>query len=149
MSSESGVGLADRIDRQLTRASVQANLIGAAVVIAFLAVLGPGVEEPDIGWLLLINLPAIVVYMTGALLGGRSMARRSDFDAIRRWLGAERPATAAERELVLAYPVNAGVRVTAIFWGVGAIFFALINLTISGGLAAVILITVPLGGIAT
>jgi adenylate cyclase len=149
MNTERGVDLADRVDRQITRASLRANLIGAGIVFACLAVLGPGVEEPDIGRLLLINVPALFAYMTAALVGGRWLARRSDFDEIRRWLSADRPATAAEQELVLRYPVNAGVRVTAIFWGVGAIFFALINLTISGGLAAVILITVPLGGIAT
>ena len=145
----SGTELAADVDGQLMRASLQANIVGALVVFAFLLVLAPGVEEEDIVLLLAINVPVFAAYLAAALFVALKTARRRYYTVVEQWLSEERPATRAERELVLRYPLMPGVRLTATYWVLATVVFSAINLPISGSLAAVILVTIPLGGLAT
>jgi adenylate cyclase len=74
--------------------------------------------------------------------------RHRRYAPVECWLGAERPASDAERGAVLAQPIESVIN-TGVSWGIGAILFAALNLDRSIANAIAIGVTVVLGGATT
>ena len=143
----SGAALAARTDARLDRAGRVSNGVGGVVVFVYIAFLFPNTVDPDdLEAAVLRNGVLFVTYMLLTLPLGRHFVQRRPFVPIERWLRDERPATEEDRLTVLRYPAG-WARRSAIFWGVGALLFALMNLSAGFVVAAGIGLTVVLGGV--
>jgi len=119
----SGAELAERTNSRLTLAGALSNGFGALIVAVFLALLAPAeVESGEYEGLLVRNGVVFAIYMAISLPLGRELVQRRPLMPIASWLRAGRPATDAERLLVLRYPLN-WARGSAVFWmGAAALF---------------------------
>ncbi|MGH2990506.1 MAG: adenylate/guanylate cyclase domain-containing protein [Solirubrobacterales bacterium] len=139
--------LAAHLSRELTWAGVLSNGVGALTVALFLAFLAPVTLGPDEYEGVLVRSGLVfVAYMAIALPLGRELVQRRPLVPITAWLRAERPATQAERLLVLRYPLNWALG-TAIFWVIPAVLFSVLNASAGFAVAVSIAVTILLGGI--
>lgn len=125
-----------------------ATLASAAATFAFGTLVlpdPPEVDDPAEGRL--VNLIAFGVYMLATLpLGGWWMARRTR--PARDWLRSDRAPTTEERRLALRAPRNI-VYVNAVFWGLAAIVFGVLNATFSAELGGRVASTIAIAGLIT
>jgi adenylate cyclase len=143
-----GAALARRLRIRFFRAVASANLLGAAVVFAFLTFVVPLPEKVENNWpLLRLNLLVFAGYMLVTLplgvLWGRSIA-----DPIVSWLSEGRAPTARERERTLGFPLL-GYRVMGSLWGGAALLFGILNAFSSPAFGAMQACTIALGGLTT
>jgi adenylate cyclase len=126
----SGAELARTTWRRLIRWGAPANVGGVVVLSLFLVLLRPA--DADI----VLNLVVAVVY-TAAVFPPTIAWRRRTFAPVERWLRAERPATDAERQVILRQPLD-GPLMSALGWGIAAILFTLLNIgaSVTGAVAA-------------
>jgi adenylate cyclase len=141
-SGQSGAELARATWSRQLLWGAPANLAGVLVVALFLILLGPLAAEA-----LVRNAVALVLYLAVAFPLSIKWRRRR-YAPVERWLRAERPATEAERESVLRQPMD-GPIISAVYWGLGAILFAALNLDQSTANAIAIGVTALLGGATT
>jgi adenylate cyclase len=130
---------------RLTVAQTVSGVGGALVVAAFLTAFFAGYG--DGGVQIALNTAVLAVYLTFGFFAGRAWGRRQ-FAPVERWLLADRPPTAEEREAVLRGPLD-GLRITAGLWGGGVLVFTVINLRVSVGTGLGIGAAVLLGGATT
>jgi adenylate cyclase len=143
---ESGAALAARYDARLTRAGLLSNALGALTVFLFLSLLAPRTVDADVLEDVIVRSAiAFVPYMAVTLPLGRMLTRRRYFVPLREWLLQERPATEAERVLVLRYPLAFALR-AGVFWEGAAVLFPLLNVSAGTSVVLGILVTVVLGG---
>ncbi len=126
---------------------VAVNLIGSAavLVVAILVVPLPTVADP--GHVRIVNAIAAVAYIAlavpiGAFLGVRGML------GLRRWLIEDRPASAAEQQIVLRAPLRLFLVQVALWLGAAGLFGGL-NSVYSGLLGVQVAITVAITGVTT
>ena len=136
------------IERKLSRAGILANLLGAVDLFFFTALLLPAnPENIDRGELALINAAVFVPYMVFTLVVGNRWARGLG-QPVRAWLAASRDPTPEERDYALRLAAL-GARITATFWGLGAVIFTILNLIVAPEAAAAVPVVLVLGGITT
>lgn len=131
----------------LVVAIVTTNLIGLVTVFVLAVAVIPIPSLPEEGEIRLVNGAFAVGYFLfaaplGALIGTRGLRRLGD------WLQEERPATPAEKRLVLHAPLRLFI-VQFTLWLVAAAIFGALNLTYSGELAVRVVIIVVVTGIVT
>jgi adenylate cyclase len=144
---ESGAALAARTEARLNRAGGLSNGLGALTVFLFLSLLAPRtIDADELHDVIVRSAIAFVPYMAVTLPLGRHVTRRRYFGPIREWLLEERPATEAERVLVLRYPL-AFALIASVFWGTAAVVFPLLNLSAGASVVPGILLTIALGGV--
>jgi adenylate cyclase len=144
----SGAALARRTRRRLDWAAGLSNGVGAIVVFVFLAFLVPRVGTPDeVDAALVRNAVALALYGVASGTFATWWGHRR-FEPIANWLRAGRGPTEGERQATLRHSVDF-VAVSAPVWGLGAVLFALLNLSESVALAVRVGSTILLGGITT
>ncbi len=143
-----GAELAESLRTRLTRAAIAANLLGALTAFVFGVISPVSTDEADQSRLLLLNAAGFVVFMGTTLPLGNAWSRRIIGNPIERWLVEDRPPTEVERRAVLRQPFRV-VAISATFWGIGAIFFGLLNATGSPELGAAAAVIGILGGATT
>ncbi len=135
------------MNMQLFWIGLLANGVGAVIVLAFIGIGAPGaLSDEEWDRALIRSLIGFVFFMAVALPFGRWWAASKPFEPIREWLDAERPATDAERRLVLRYPWIWTIR-SAVIWVVGAVLFAVLNADIGALNAIGLIVTVTMGGL--
>jgi len=123
-----------------------ANGFGATEVAAFLVFLAPtAVHHGELGRLAWRSVPVFVVYMAIVMPLGRHFIEIRPLRTIERWLSENRPATDAERTLVLSYPRNWALW-SLIPWTIAAALFSAINVSAGAAVAVGIALTIALGG---
>jgi adenylate cyclase len=139
--SGANAALARETWRRLLLWGAPANAGGVLVVALFVVLLQPTSDDLD------LNGVALVLYLAVAFPVGIAWRRRQ-YAAVERWLATDRPATEAERRLILRQPME-GVVTSAPFWLLAAVLFAALNVgeSATGGLA--IGATAILGGATT
>jgi adenylate cyclase len=147
--SVDGRRLASLVTFRLRKAAAIANGLGAVTVFVLVGFLIPQSVSGDELWrIALFNALLAAPYTAANVLLGSRLVRRRFFAPIEDWLAEERPATEEERALVLRYPLEAA-RISARFWFIGAVGFALVNIPIAIGFAASVGATILLGGVST
>jgi adenylate cyclase len=134
-----------RINRRLDYVGIISNGAGAVIVFLFFLLLSPTQNVP-IDEVLGRNLVAFAIYMPVALVAGRWWAGRLPLTPIRKWLRSGRPATDAERRLVLRYPGLWSLR-SSLFWLLAAVLFSAINSDLGASSAIGIFAISTLGGV--
>ena len=143
----SGAELAERTNSRLTLAGALSNGFGALIVAVFLALLAPAeVESGEYEGLLVRNGVVFAIYMAISLPLGRELVQRRPLMPIASWLRAGRPATDAERLLVLRYPLN-WARGSAVFWMGAAALFSVFNVDTEFAVIVTIALTILLGAV--
>jgi adenylate cyclase len=130
---------------------VQANAIGALVVVVFAVFALPKPALHDDAHVTLINTIAAAIYVVIALPVGVVWGRRrleGGEHGVRDWLEDEREPDDDERFLVLRAPLRI-MTVQAVLWGCAVVLFTVLNLQFSGLLALGVGTTVALGGLTT
>jgi adenylate cyclase len=121
---------------------------GGAIVFAFLSFAAPILLSPAATNRLLWRggtaLAVFAIVVVPVLL----RVRRNRFAASTAWLRERRTPTDRERRMTLGAPSEA-VRLSALTWGIGATFFAMLGATESVSAALYIFSAVVLGGITT
>src|SRR5438067_8845625 len=147
---ESGLSLASREDRRLTRAALTAHASGALTVAIFLIFLLPATRSSHSGFgaVVMRSAIALALYLPIATWAADRWLRRGRFATIRAWLLAERPPTVHERDVVLRYPLSAAT-VGALLWILAAALFSSLGTAASPVIALSIGVTVILGGLST
>jgi adenylate cyclase len=145
----SGAELAQEVWRREKRIVIVSNVLGAALVLVFGALVFPTTldrhEAASLAWR---GAVAAVVYVALALPLGTVRGRRT-FSPIRCWLEAERPSTEPERQAALRRPA-VFASTAASYWAIGAVLFSLIALSVGGlGAAAIVAVMVALGAMMT
>ena len=146
MPDADGPWLARVIERRVAVAQLVAGFLGAVDVFLLLwfVLPTPEVDAPK-STLLLINVSAFVVFMTGsAIVGWRWGGKR--FAPVRAWVTAERAPTAQERNATLAIPLRCTLLDATAWVAAAALFFA-INAPHSIPLACQVAETILLGGL--
>jgi adenylate cyclase len=146
-AAKSGGAVARRTVVLLFIAVGQANAAGAIVVFVFSVWVVPSPSISDATVPILVNLVALVVFLTVALLIGFTVGLKR-LRPVRDWLRSDRAPTAEEMRLVLRAPINAAL-IAGTLWALATVVFAAINITFSGALAVFVAITVALGGVTT
>jgi adenylate cyclase len=119
--------VAAQVEASLNWVGFLANGVGAVIVVLFLVLLTPGqVSGDELHDVTLRSGILFAIYLPVSLAVGRWWAGRVPFLPIRDWLESTRPATDADRRLVLRYPAIWTWR-TSLFWVFGAMLFAAIN----------------------
>src|SRR4029078_8341791 len=93
---------------------------------------------------ILVNLVALVVFLTVALLIGFTVGLKR-LRPVRDWLRSDREPTAEGQKRVRRAPVNAAL-IAGALWALATVVFTAINITFSGALAVFVAITAALGG---
>jgi adenylate cyclase len=137
----SGPELARLTWRRLILWGAPANAGGVAVLALLFALLRPTGGD----WV--VDAVVLALYLPVAFAVGIAWRRRR-YAPVERWLCEERPATDAERQLVLRQPME-GVITSAPFWAIAAVLFAALNLGESATGAIAIGATGILGGATT
>jgi adenylate cyclase len=141
---QTGADLAAVTRRRLLRAAALANGVGGLAVFTF-GILAPGSPDPDHALrVTLTNIGALFLFMAIAFPIGARVSRRVG-KPLERWLVAERPATPAEQDFALGFPVRV-TKVSVKIWAVAALLFAAINSTESVGLGVSAGVVTLLGG---
>lgn len=126
---------------------VLVNLIGVVIVVAISTVVVPLPEAAKAGRSLTLNLVGVAVYVTlvvplAAWIGTRRLRR------LRDWLVADRPATDAEKRLLLEAPLHL-FRLQLTCWLVAAAAFGGLNALEGALLGVAIAVTVSITGATT
>ncbi|CDO27100.1 family 3 adenylate cyclase [Mycolicibacterium mageritense DSM 44476 = CIP 104973] len=157
LCAESPPGIAGRPGRDALRhvtftrwvwGAAAISMAGGGIVSLFLAFAAPILLSPDATDRLLLRGGATLAVFLTVAVPVLLRNRRRRFRVGTRWLGAGRPPTDTERQMVLAAPAEAA-RMSAIMWGIGAVVFALLGVTETISAALYIFATVVLGGIST
>jgi adenylate cyclase len=121
-----------------------ANLVGAVIVYVFLAFIVP-TQDSALGTdRSLVNLIVFLGYVgVGFLVGAVLSVIR--FLPLLRWLVADRPPTAHERELAVRQPLRQA-QVHALIWFLALLVFVPLNVTYSVATARDIGLTILMGG---
>ena len=110
-----------RVQVLLTAAVVTSNVVGTIGVSSLIVLLVPELEPADAQTLL-----AGAVYLAFAVVAGLIWGTRTAFGAL-RWMVEDREPTPDEQRRTLRIPLRL-VRVQAVFWVLGAVLFAVLNL---------------------
>jgi adenylate cyclase len=137
------VELWHRTVRRLTWSAVAANVLGGLVMFLLLGFLTP-FAPPGADDELVLNGIVGGIYLPMALVVGVAVAKRRG-SAIERWMAEDRPATPAERGLVLGEPMQT-VIISGFFWVLAAVLFTALNVPSSGWSALVVGGTMLLAG---
>ena len=124
-----------------------ANGLGATELLLFLLFLAPTtLRHGQLGKIAVRTIPVFIVYMAATLPLGRYVLGVRPFRVIQAWIREGRPATEAERALVLSYP-----RTWAMLsfgpWLIAGVLFSVLNVSAGVTVAAGIAITIVLGGV--
>jgi adenylate cyclase len=141
-----GLALDRRLRRELVRAIIAANSLGAIVVLVFMGYVVPTSVGNDQQQLRL-NLLAFAVFLPAAVAFGIRRGIRLSAPA-RAWILAERAPDQRERAVTLRQPLRLSA-VCGTLWAAGAITFGALNLPRSPSLGAQVGFTALLGGLAT
>ncbi|MEO7458525.1 MAG: adenylate/guanylate cyclase domain-containing protein [Acidimicrobiales bacterium] len=131
-----------RVQVLLTASIVVANVFGTLGVSALIVLLVPDRGPAD--WQTAL---AGGVYLVVAVIVGLGWGTRTGLASL-RWMVEGREPDALEQRRTLRVPIRL-VRVQAVFWVVGAAFFALLNNDLARGGGLKVGLTVFLGGIVT
>ncbi len=131
-----------RVQVLLTASIVVANLFGTVGVSALILLLVPHQGPAD--WQ---AVAAGAVYLAVAVVVGLVWGTRTGLASL-RWIVEDREPDLSEQRRTLRVPMRL-VRVQAVFWVVGAVFFALLNNDQTRGGGLKVGLTVLLGGIVT
>jgi adenylate cyclase len=146
-ATEDGAELARRLSVDFFRGVAAANLLGAALVTAFLTLVVPVPADSTAGTALFFNMVTlgyVLVAIPVGILWGRSLAA-----PVVGWLSEARAPTPAERDRTLAFPLL-GYRVMGPLWAGAALLFGILNAAFgSPGFGAVAGLTIALGGVTT
>lgn len=126
----------------LTSSIVVANVLGTVGVSALIVLLVPDRGPADLRTVL-----AGAVYLTFAVVVGIVWGTRTSLAGL-QWMVDRRDPTTSEQRRTLRVPIRL-VRVQAVFWVIGAAFFAALNLDLARGGALKVGLTVLLGGVVT
>jgi adenylate cyclase len=144
---EARQSLATSVVRRLNWVGFLSNGIGALIVFVYFVFLTPGrYNESELHDIAVRNGIAFAIMLPPSLALGRWWAGKKPFDPIEEWLRSGRPATDADRRMVLRYPAVWAWR-TGLFWAGGALLFAVINVSLGLVSMAGIAFTAFLGGI--
>ena len=144
---DSGRTIAWRATLLTAPAMLVSNGVGALVVFVLAGFIVPTPDFPEQDEVLGPNLVVAGIYLVAAAVVGTWWGIRAT-RPVRSWLRSERPATAREQRIVLRAPLRL-MGVSTALWAVGAVVFAGLNATWSGGLAITVALTIVLGGVTT
>src|SRR3954467_1596158 len=146
MGVSSGASLARWTYARLDRVGGISNALGAIVVFLFIFFLAPRtLSHKEWAHALRGNAIAFAVFTPAGLLVGRTWTARV-FRPIMDWLREERPATDAERRLLLSYPLRFAV-IAGLIWLAAAVFFTAVNVALSVPNVAPVGVMIVLGGV--
>ncbi|HEX8066933.1 MAG TPA: adenylate/guanylate cyclase domain-containing protein [Thermoleophilaceae bacterium] len=146
-AADEGAELDRRLRRRLALAIPAANVVGALLVLVFLAFVVPTAVDRSAEELIERNLLVFAGFLPIALAAGIVWGLR-ERGSSPEWVTAGRPPDDHEREVTLRYPLRLS-RVSASLWTAGALLFGAINAPRSGALGIQVGVTVLLGGLAT
>jgi adenylate cyclase len=139
--------LAERVEARLNWVGFLSNGLGALIVFVFFVFLTPGrFNDQQFHDIVVRNGIAFALVLPPALLVGRWWAGRLPFQPISAWLRSARPATDAERRMVLHYPAVWAWR-SSLFWVASGVLFAGVNVSLGAVSMAGIAFTSVLGGV--
>jgi adenylate cyclase len=139
--------VAAQVEAQLNWVGFLSNGIGALIVFVYFVFLTPGrFNDSELHDIAVRNGIAFAIFLPPSLALGRWWAGRKPFEPIREWLRSGRPATDAERRMVLRYPAVWAWR-TSLFWAGAGLLFAALNVSLGVVSMAGIAFTVLLGAI--
>jgi adenylate cyclase len=124
------------------------SVSGGALVFVFLSFVAPILLSPAATDRLLLRSGTALAVFAFVVVPVLIRVRRSRYAMSTVWLRERRKPTDWERRMVLGAPA-AAVRVSALTWLIGAVFFAMLGATESIAAAAYIFNAVILGGITT
>jgi adenylate cyclase len=136
-----------RMRRQLTRAIVAANAVGALLVFVFLSFVVSTPVDADPGKALLLNLLVFLGFMPIAMATGGFLSMRTG-PPVSSWFVAGRQPDERERDFALRQPIRLA-SISAGIWAAAALLFGALNTPRSAVLGLQVAITVLLGGLAT
>lgn len=148
LQPRSGRELARRLRRRWALIELVANVGGALVLLAFLHAFHTA-EDPHhaTGEDVAVGTAQVLAYLALVLpLGWAWCERRRG--VLWRWLSEDRPATPAERDVVLRQPLYE-VAVAGVLWGVAALLFGALEIPESLHLGFDTTLTIALGGVTT
>ena len=128
--------------------AVLVSVSGGAMVFVFLSFAAPILLSPAATDRLLLRGGTALAVLAIVVVPVLMRVRRNRYAMSTAWLRQRRKPTDWERRMTLGAPGEA-VRVSALTWGVGAVFFAMLGATESILAAAYIFTAVSLGGITT
>ncbi len=128
--------------------AVLVNVPGGAMVFVFLSFAAPILLSPAATDRLLLRAGTALAVFAFVVVPVLIRVRRNRYAMSTVWLRQRRKPTDWERRMTLGAPGEA-VRVSALTWGIGAVFFAMLGATESVSAAAYIFSAVILGGITT
>ena len=128
--------------------AVLVSVSGGAMVFLFLAFVAPFLLSPAARDRLLLRSGTALAVFAFVVVPVLIRVRRNRYAMSTVWLRQRRKPTDWERRMILGAP-GAAVRVSALTWSIGAVFFAMLGATESVSAAAYIFNAVILGGITT
>lgn len=128
--------------------AVLVSVSGGALVFLFLSFAAPILLSPAAADRLLLRAGTALAVLAVVVVPALIRVRRNRYATSTIWLRQCRKPTDRERQMTLQAPAEA-VRVSALTWGVGAVFFGMLGASESIAAAAYIFSTVILGGITT
>ncbi|MFY9917564.1 MAG: adenylate/guanylate cyclase domain-containing protein [Mycobacterium sp.] len=128
--------------------AVLVNVSGGAMVFVFLSFAAPILLSPVASDRLLLRGGLALALFAIVVVPVLIRVRRNRYAISTTWLRQQRKPTDRERRMTLGAPGEA-VRVSALTWGIGAVFFAVLGATESVSAAACIFSAVILGGTTT
>ena len=144
----SGQELARAIRARFTWVAVLSNSFGALVVFVFAGFLVPvDIDPNDAAEQLELTAPLALLYLVVALPLGYLRARPYAA-AVDRWLVPGLTPNDADRSFALRQPLRV-TGISAVFWGIAAVLFGLLQLRVSVELAYTVGTSVLLGGVTT
>ena len=147
MTRRSGTAIIARATPALAIGVIGSNLVGTVVLYALVAWVIPVPQLEDDDRIRTINLIALGIYLTAAVVIGIVKSVK-DLLPVYRWLRADRPPTPEEQALALLWPRRLLVRL-GMAWGLGVIIFTSLNFTYSPRLAVVVAIAGIFSGLGT
>ena len=143
----SGRAVVRRAMLLLVPATVAANVGGAAVVVVLAVFALPTPDLRDQDEVVLVNVGAAGAYVLLACVVGTLWGLRQ-MRTTRAWLVDGRPPDDDERPRTLRGPLRL-MRINGALWGLAVVVFAALNAAWSVTLAAIVAVTVLLGGVTT
>jgi len=128
--------------------AVLVSVSGGALVFVFMSFAAPILLSPAATDRLLLRIGTALAVFAFVVVPVLMRIRRNRYALSTVWLRQRRKPTDWERRMILGAPGEA-VRVSALTWGIGAVFFAMLGATESVSAAAYIFSAVILGGITT
>jgi adenylate cyclase len=147
MAEPAGAAIERRVAVPLTVGLVAANVLGAAVVFAFVAWILPLPPVDDDGAIKALNAIALGAGLAVAVPAGFAWSGRRLLPSA-RWVLEDRDPRPDEQLVTLRAPLRL-LQIQAALWAFGAVLFALLNLHYSVRLGLAVGITAALGGAVT